>query len=151
MTFAYMSLSNRKLSLPLSTHTMPSVNPKSPFTSSSLASGETRESSEGSNLTTGFSPGDCAFKEHIEARTRKTGSTLDFFNLFLVRADARHLEREWCRINISGPKRCQADLDFVWRALLPVRFEFSSPHTKPDGQECLSYSNPPGKRNMGVG
>src|SRR5215472_5761380 len=57
-----MSLNNRYPELPCDTQVVPSVKPKSPRTSSSLASGDTSASSAGSRRTTDVSD-DCAAAE----------------------------------------------------------------------------------------
>src|ERR1700739_2073459 len=74
---------------PWSTHTIPSVNPKSPFTSSSFASGEMSASRDESSLTIGLSVGVCARNEPNAMHVSKDASNSDFFMLGLDRSELR--------------------------------------------------------------
>src|ERR1700732_5336143 len=69
---------------------MPSVNPKSFFTSSSLASGEMSASSEGSSLTTGLSAGVCARKQPSAKHPRNKKRSGNFFIFPSPPAALRH-------------------------------------------------------------
>src|SRR6267378_155801 len=102
---------------------MPSVNPKPPFTSSSLASEDTSASSAGSSLTTaGFSACDCASTPQTPRVANRIATEIDkfFMGPRSHPQNSSDLRDVLARLQAVGHDRFQPVLDGLAHAVQPL-------------------------------